>query len=61
MKSENDDKSGKRVYEKPLLRVIDLAADEVLGTGCKTGPPPSPTGIGGLGCFSDACKFTYAS
>ena len=24
-------------YEKPKLRVIDLAAEEVLGVGCKMG------------------------
>ena len=26
---------GKRVYEKPRLRTIELAAEEVLGVGCK--------------------------
>jgi hypothetical protein len=26
----------KKPYEKPTLHVIDLAADEVLGVGCKT-------------------------
>jgi len=25
----------KKQYEKPMLHVIDLAADEVLGVGCK--------------------------
>ncbi len=25
----------KKVYEKPRLRIIELAADEVLATGCK--------------------------
>ena len=29
-------RSPKRPYRKPLLRMIELAGDEVLGTGCKT-------------------------
>lgn len=42
--------SSKRRYEKPRLRVIELAADEVLAVGCKTdsggtnvGPPTCVT------------------
>jgi hypothetical protein len=31
----------KKIYLKPEIRVIDLAADEVLAVGCKT-----PTGPG---------------
>lgn len=33
MPTERDD--GKRPYEKPLLRTIELVAEEVLGIGCK--------------------------
>ena len=29
-------KRRKQPYEKPVLRVIDLAAEEVLAVGCKT-------------------------
>jgi hypothetical protein len=28
-------------YEKPAIKTIELAAEEVLGVGCKTGPSPS--------------------
>ena len=34
--SVTDKKDGKQLYEKPRLRVIELAADEVLVIGCKT-------------------------
>jgi hypothetical protein len=36
--SDNTEKSltGKNKYQKPELKVIELAADEVLVTGCKT-------------------------
>lgn len=47
----------KKVYEKPLLRVIELTADEVLAVGCKSpglnyavGGNPS-CGVG-AGCVS---------
>ena len=30
------EKCDKKKYEKPDLRPIELAADEVLGVGCKT-------------------------
>jgi hypothetical protein len=35
------DENNKRDYEKPRLRIIELAAEEVLAAGCKTvtGPP----------------------
>jgi|WetSurMetagenome_2_1015567.scaffolds.fasta_scaffold00663_11 hypothetical protein len=29
-------KKGVKAYERPSLRVIELAADEVLAVGCKT-------------------------
>jgi hypothetical protein len=57
MESLNDKSEAQRrrqPYEKPRLRAIELAADEVLSTGCKmvaggTGysklaPPPCKTG-----------------
>jgi len=34
----------KKQYEKPMLHVIDLAADEVLGVGCKATSGGSATG-----------------
>jgi len=36
--------SKKRSYEKPALRKIDLAADEVLVVGCKVPAPTSGFG-----------------
>ena len=43
-----------QIYEKPKLRVIELAAEEVMATGCKI---LSGTSIGknGLPCASNAC------
>ncbi len=35
MEAEKEKKS-RKTYEKPRLRVIELAAEEVLGVGCKT-------------------------
>jgi hypothetical protein len=35
MKSENIKEKGKKVYEKPKLITIELAAEEVLSIGCK--------------------------
>jgi hypothetical protein len=31
-----EEKGKKRTYEKPRLRTIELAAEEVLAAGCKT-------------------------
>ena len=31
-----EEKSKKKTYEKPKLRTIELAAEEVLAAGCKT-------------------------
>ncbi|MFW6107390.1 MAG: hypothetical protein ACOC8A_01730 [bacterium] len=39
----------KRPYQKPKLRVIELAAEEVLGVGCKTNQ-----GVGALSAPCDA-------
>lgn len=36
MNNEHDEKKKKLGYEKPRLRAIDLAAEEVLAIGCKT-------------------------
>jgi hypothetical protein len=35
MTSKRDKKERKRTYEKPRLRTIELAAEEVLAIGCK--------------------------
>jgi hypothetical protein len=36
MKSDETKEDQKRLYEKPRLRTIELAAEEVLAIGCKT-------------------------
>ncbi|MDP6525612.1 MAG: hypothetical protein QGI24_10255 [Kiritimatiellia bacterium] len=51
--STAEDKGG-RPYVKPYLREIELAGDEVLSTGCKTGILPPTTGDNSNGppnCF----------
>ena len=55
----NDEKQEKQAYEKPRLRIIELAAEEVLAVGCKTAPG-SP-GVGGFLCGSISCALTTGS
>lgn len=49
-KSENM----KRTYEAPVLRIIELATDEVMGTGCKTNTGPGPETVPCTGGCSEA-------
>lgn len=49
----NDEKQEKQAYEKPRLRIIELAAEEVLGVGCKSAPGAPGSGIyfcGNINC-----------
>lgn len=41
MKPKQGENKYRKPYEKPLLRVIEMETDQVLGIGCKlsTGPP----------------------
>jgi hypothetical protein len=57
----NTDKTpaAKRIYQKPKLRVIELAADEVLAAGCKVesgtsgpGKPVASCVAPGAPCYS---------
>jgi len=54
MKFDQEKEKSKRHYEKPLLRVIELAAEEVLAVGCKLASSGSafgwPTTCIGSGC-----------
>jgi len=50
----------KREYEKPRLRIIELAAEEVMGIGCKTNPTDT-NGVGGSGCAVPSCSLTPGS
>lgn len=58
MKSNNQKRTQKRVYEKPLLRKLTLRADEVLVKSCKNTPPAA--GPSGVGCNTPQC-FTIGS
>jgi hypothetical protein len=44
----------KRPYEKPRLRAIDLAAEEVLATGCKTAVKIAS---GAAPCYANNCSL----
>lgn len=48
---EESRESTKQPYQAPVLRVIELATDEVLGTGCKTVEDVVPTSV----CGDSAC------
>ncbi len=43
----------KRVYEKPKLRTIELAAEEVLATGCKLST--GGFAFGSVPCIAGTC------
>ena len=50
-KAETDTR--KPPYEKPMLRIIDLAADDVLAVGCKV-----QTGTSGFGNTKASCLYS---
>ncbi len=54
MQSEQNEKKTKQAYEKPRLRMIELAAEEVLAIGCKTFSG-DPSGVNGSGCVVSTC------
>ena len=58
MQSEQDKEQTKQAYEKPRLRMIELAAEEVLATGCKTfsGDLSGVGGSPGGGCVVSPCS-----
>lgn len=57
---EQEKIKGKKSYEKPRLRSIELVAEEVLGIGCKT-VAGDPTGASGGGCTNPACSMSTGS
>ncbi|MBI5640290.1 MAG: hypothetical protein HZA17_07695 [Nitrospirae bacterium] len=59
MEHENGKKE-KKPYEKPRLRIIKLAAEEVLTTGCKTAFA-DPKGVAGSGCLTGVCSMNLGS
>ncbi len=57
MTSQSPEK-GKKKYQKPEIKTIDLAAEEVLAIGCKT-PTTVPAGSSsGPGCLAQSCSQT---
>jgi hypothetical protein len=54
------EKQNKQVYEKPKIRVIELAAEEVLAVGCKTAYS-DPKGVAGNGCLTGVCSSRTGS
>ena len=52
--SRKDDRREKRAYEKPQLRVIELATEEVLGFGCKLVSGGHASGSP-ANCISNGC------
>lgn len=44
----------RRTYSKPVLRFIDLVAEEVLTVGCKTSTGGGKPG--GFSCTSNGCS-----
>jgi hypothetical protein len=59
-----DNKRGKekQTYEKPRLRTIELAAEEVLAVGCKVDVgAPATGGPVGATCTDGQCNITPGS
>lgn len=53
MDNKSNEIKSKKAYEKPRLRVIELAAEEVMGVGCKTLTSVGPlTLCNVLNCFN---------
>lgn len=55
MKNDDEKKESRREYEKPRLRTIELAAEEVLAVGCKTVSGGTAFG-GGPTCMVRNCS-----
>lgn len=55
MKFEQEKDKNKRSYEKPILRVIELSAEEVLGIGCKQATGSTAFG-NAVGCIAIPCS-----
>ena len=59
MRCEEEERQ-KQKYERPVLRRIELAAEEVLSVGCKTGFS-DPRGVAGQGCLTGVCVSSLGS
>ena len=50
----------KQAYEKPRLRTIELAAEEILALGCKVAPGQAGKDTA-IGCGTAACQLKPGS
>ncbi len=50
-----DNSKKKRTYSKPVLTAIDLAAEEVLGTSCKTTTSGGVPRLNPFNCMGSNC------
>ena len=57
MKFDQEKEKGKRHYEKPMLRTIELAAEEVLGVGCKLATSGSAV-LYATNCIGNGCAVS---
>ena len=53
MEPDQQIEKSKQPYQKPKLRTIELAAEEVLAVGCKTVAIPAPLGAT---CIANTCS-----
>jgi hypothetical protein len=51
----NEKDKNRQSYEKPKLRTIELAAEEILAVGCKTAPT-DPGQSQPAGCLAIVCS-----
>ena len=57
---QKKDKTPRLPYEKPRLRIIELAAEEILAVGCKTSLR-DPSGKLASGCTNPLCSIATGS
>lgn len=48
-----NDENERQVYERPMLRRVELKTDEVLAAGCKTLGAPAPASL--VSCSANSC------
>jgi hypothetical protein len=61
MSGPSRDDTAKEPYQTPRLRVVDLAADEVLAIGCKLSTGAAGPVVGNTGCVSPSPCFSPGS
>ncbi len=61
MQNEQNQKQAKKIYTKPELRRIELAAEEVLSVGCKMISGSTGFGNPGVSCTAPSQCFLNGS